>query len=331
MDPAGQRFGHLVNRPQGLFAYGIFDAMSARMAEVAEHEALYVGGYAAAGCRMLPDMGLLTMTEMFDHIKYIAEKVSIPLMVDIDDGYGNANNVIRTVSNLLTLPNIAAFHIEDQRYPKRCGHIKGKEVLPLGEFVGKLAAAIDTRDRINPNCKVIARTDSFSAAGGKRDEAFGGDIEEASKRLIAYADTGADYLWCEFPSPEPLSAIEIAKRVKQAYSKAVLVFNVSASFSKRSWGQSPLTESMLNEIGYKLRFATYPGLLAAMMGVFESAREFKLAAIGGMQLLKDRLSETPAESVMGAVNVDWYLENERRYDPRGTDKQSTSEGFGNIK
>ena len=173
---AGQRFGELVARPQGLFAYGVYDAMSAKMAELAGHEAIYVGGYAAAGSRMLPDMGILTATEMLDHVKFIAQAVSVPLMVDIDDGYGNANNVIRTISELLSLPNIGAFHIEDQRYPKRCGHIKGKEVLPRREFLGKLRAAIDTRDKIDPNCKIIARTDAFSAAGGNRDESAGGDI-----------------------------------------------------------------------------------------------------------------------------------------------------------
>ena len=328
MNSSGRQFGNLVARAQGLFAFGIYDAMSAKMAELAGHEALYVGGYAAAGSRGLPDMGILTMTEMINHIKFVAEAVSIPLMVDIDDGYGNSNNVNRTVSELLLLPNIGALHIEDQRYPKRCGHIKGKDVLPIDEFTGKLRAAIDTRNRVDPWCRIVARTDAFSAAGGKKDERFGGDAEEAIKRLIAYADAGADYLWCEFPDPNPLSAEKVALEVRKSHPDAVLAFNISPSFSQKSWVSSCLTEKYLNEIGYKLRFATYPSLLVAMKAVFESASEFRNEATSGLRLLKSEVAGTPAESVMKAVNVEKYLATERKYDPHGAEKQSASEGFG---
>lgn len=326
----GRLFGELVARPEGLFAYGIYDAMSAKMAERASHEATYVGGYAAAGCRRLPDMGILTMTEVINHVKFIAEAASVPLMVDIDDGYGNANNVIRTVSELLTLPNIGAFHIEDQRYPKRCGHILGKEVLPLEEFVGKLRAAIDTKNRIAPDCKVIARTDAFSAAGGKKDERLGGDIDEAVKRLIAYADAGSDYLWCEFPGPDLSSADAVAERVIKAHPNISLAFNISPSFSKDSWDNSLLTEWKLNEMGYKLRFATYPGLQVAAKAVYDSARKFKKDPIQAMRELKAEVAGIPAESVMEIVDVNKYLENERKYNPYAQKRQSDSEGFGST-
>lgn len=324
------QFEELVARPQGLFAYGVYDAMSAKIAELAGHEAIYVGGYAAAGCRMLPDMGILTMTEIINHVKFIAEAVSIPLMVDIDDGYGNANNVIRTVNELLALPNIGAFHIEDQRYPKRCGHIKGKDILPLGEFLGKLKAAINTKDKVNPSCNVIARTDAFSAAGREKDEHFGGNIDEAVKRLIAYADAGADYLWCEFPTPSLSSAEAVAQRIRKVHSDISLAFNISPSFSKTSWDGSLLTQRELNNMGYNLRFVTYAALLAAMKGVFTSALEFRQENIFGMHLLKSRVDGTPVESVMKVVGVDRYLENERKYDPGSKEKQTTSEGFGST-
>ena len=330
MQSSGHQFGNLVARTQGLFAYGIYDAMSAKMAELAGHEALYVGGYAAAGSKGLPDMGIMTMTEVVNHIKFIAEAVSVPLMVDIDDGYGNSNNVIRTVKEVLALPNMGAIHIEDQRYPKRCGHIKGKDVLPMDEFLGKLRAAVDARNEVDPWCRIIARTDAFSAAGGKKDERFGGDIDEAVRRLIAYADAGANYLWCEFPNPNPLSAKAVANRVRKAHPDAVLAFNISPSFSKESWDNSILTEKYLNDMGYKLRFATYPALLAAMKAVFDSASEFRNEATNGLRLLKASVAGTPAESVMKAVNVEKHLATERKYDPSGAKKQSTSEGFGST-
>ncbi|MEK7138796.1 MAG: isocitrate lyase/PEP mutase family protein [Patescibacteria group bacterium] len=330
MNTAGDRFSKLAARPEGLFVYGTYDAMSAKMAELAGHEALYVGGYAAAGCRMLPDMGLLSSTEMLGHIKFIAQAVSVPLMVDIDDGYGNANNVIRTVSEILALPNIGSFHIEDQLYPKRCGHIRGKDVLPMGEFLGKLKAAIDTRDNLNPDCRVIARTDSFSAAAGKKSQIHGGDIDEAVKRLVAYADTGADYLWCEFPDPDPVSAQEVAERVRKVHPHIFLALNISPSFSRGDWIHSTMTVKDLNNWGYKIRFATYAALLAAMRSVFFSASEFRANEIYGMVNLKSSVSGTPAESVMKAVGVDKYLENERKYNPKAHDKQTSSEGFGSI-
>lgn len=329
MDRTGSHFSKLVARPQGLFAYGVYDAMSAKMGESADHEAIYVGGYSAAACRMLPDMGILTMPEVINHVKFIAEAVCVPLLVDIDDGYGNANNVIRTVSELLALPNIGAFHIEDQRYPKRCAHIIGKEVLPQDEFTGKLRAAIDTRDRIKPSCKIIARTDSFSAADRKKDEKFGGDIQEAVKRLVAYADVGADYLWCEFPNPSLLSAEAVAARVRKTHPHIALAFNISPSFSLEEWRHSLLTEELLNEMGYKLRFSTYPAILSAMKAVFDSALEFRREAINGLNALKTRVAG-PTESVMKAVNVEKYLAVERKYDPHGAEKQSTSEGFGSA-
>jgi 2-methylisocitrate lyase-like PEP mutase family enzyme len=267
---------------------------------------------------------------MINHTKFIAEAVSTPLMVDIDDGYGNANNVIRTVNEFLTLPNIGALHIEDQEYPKRCGHIKGKRVIPLPEFLGKLKAAINTRDRINPNCEIIARTDAFSAAGGKKDELLGGDIDEAVRRLSAYYNAGADYLWCEFPSARLDTATAVAEGVRKIIPNAVFAFNISPSFSKDDWQGSSLTDNNLNELGYKLRFATYPALQAAMMEVFQSALDFKLGAVPAMSRLKGYIAKTPAESVMKAVNVDKYLEYERKYNPQGSENQSGSEGFGSV-
>lgn len=324
------RLDELARRPQGVFAYGVYDAISATVAEQEGHEVIYVGGYSAAGARGLPDMGLLTMTEMLEHIKFIAKAVHTPLMVDIDDGYGNENNIERTVEEFLALPNIEALHLEDQPYPKRCGHIKGKKVIPLPEFLGKLRAAIDTKNRVKPSCKIIARTDSFSAFGGEKDERLGGDIREAVKRLTAYADTGADYLWCEFPTPSDITAEALAAGVRKVHPNAIFAFNISPSFSKQDWYRSCLTEKYLNDLGYKLRFATYPALQESVKAVSESAREFKRDPIEAMRLLKRRVAGTPAESIMKLVNVDKYLANERKYDPRGFEKQSESDGFGTI-
>mgnify|MGYP001579072498 FL=1 len=119
----------------GAFAYGISSAFDALVAYKAGQKIMYVGGYAASGLRGFPDMGIMTPTEMLQHIQYICEAVPDGIfMVDIDDGYGGVHNVRRIVRDLLTKTSIAAFHMEDQRNPKRCGHIAGKEIVPEEEY-----------------------------------------------------------------------------------------------------------------------------------------------------------------------------------------------------
>lgn len=327
---SGQKLRELLSRDKGVFAYGVYDAMSAIGAELAGHECIYVGGYSDAAAVGLPDIGLRTMSEVRDHAKFISEAVSIPLFVDIDDGYGSVNNVRRTVSEFLALSQIAALHIEDQSFPKRCGHIAGKRLISLNEFVGKLKVAINTKNSIDSSKVIVARTDAFGAAGGKFDELLGGDIEEAVKRGIAYADAGADLLWCEFPTPDPRTAEAFAEGVRKAHPQMIFAFNISPSFSAKDWLTigAELDEHLLNQLGYKLRFSTYPALLEAVSRVHDSAKEFKKEATDAIRDLKKRLSGHPAESIKKLIRLESYLALEREYDPRGGEKQDNSQGFG---
>ncbi len=327
---SGKWLRALLSRDKGVFAYGVYDALSAIVAELAGHECIYVGGYSDAAAVGLPDIGLRTMSEIRDHAKLISEAVTTPLLVDIDDGYGSVNNVRRTVREFLALSQVAALHIEDQPFPKRCGHIAGKEVVPLNEFVGKLKVAIDTKNSIDSSRVIVARTDAFGAAGGKFDERLGGDIDEAVKRGIAYADAGADLLWCEFPTPDPRTAEAFAAGVKRVHPQMNFAFNISPSFSAKDWLTigAHLDENLLNELGYKLRFSTYPGLLEAASRVFDSAVAFKAEATDGIRNLKNRLSGHPAESIKKLIRLENYLALERKYDPRGGEKQDSSQGFG---
>jgi isocitrate lyase len=324
---AGTRFRHLLERERGLFAYGIYDAMSAHVAEMAGAECLYIGGYAAAARDLWPDMGIMSSTEVLDHVRRIDRVAQVPLIADIDDGYGGILNVIRTAQEFLSLPNVAGIHIEDQRYPKRCGHIAGKEVIPLDDFVGKLKAVVDVRNEIDPQKVVIARTDAFSASGGKKDPHIGGDIEEAIKRGLAYAEAGADLVWCEFPSPDDLSALAFADGLRRVRHDFPLAFNVSPSFKPGTWEVSRISSVWLNQIGYKFRFATYPAIMAAMAAVFVSAEEFQRDEVSGLRILRARVKGLPTESVMKVVGVDSFQELEERYDPKAKDRIEQSEGF----
>lgn len=171
---------------------GCFDAMSAKLVEQAGFDAAYVSGYAVSATQIgLPDAGLLSYKEILDQARDIAGAVSIPLIGDADTGFGNPVNVRRTVKGFADA-GIACIMLEDQVFPKRCGFAKGVEVVPRGEALTRLQAALDMRDEIRAeggDVLILARTDSRVAEG----------LEEALWRCEAFADRGADIVYFEGP------------------------------------------------------------------------------------------------------------------------------------
>src|SRR5919197_3193753 len=165
----------LVEAKSGLVVPGAYDGVSARLVERAGFPAVYMTGYGTSASRLgLPDLGYAGLAEMADHARNLAAAVGIPLIADADTGYGNALGVRRTVQ-AYEAAGVAALHIEDQVAPKRCGHLSGHQIVPAGEFAGKIRAAADARtDR---DLLVIARTDAISAVDFdealRRDEAAG--------------------------------------------------------------------------------------------------------------------------------------------------------------
>src|SRR6202790_5921044 len=152
-----QKLRQLIARPGYTMVPGAYDTLTARLVEAAGFDAVYLtgGGYARASG--YPDLGLLTIVENVRFIGLTVEAVGIPVVADADAGYGNAINVIRTVREY-EKSGVAGFHIEDQVAPKKCGHYEGKEVIPKSEMVGKIKAAVDTRQ--DPDLVVIARSDA---------------------------------------------------------------------------------------------------------------------------------------------------------------------------
>ena len=183
------RLRELLARGRLIVAPGVFDGLSARIAEAAGFEALYVSGGAIARSMGYPDIGLVTQTEMVKRIEEIRAVTHLPLVVDADTGYGNAINVIRTV-RAYERAGAAALHIEDQVEPKRCGHYEGKEVIGVKEMVQKIQAAVAARE--NPDFVIIARTDARAVLG----------MDAAIERARAYAEAGADVIFVEAPQSE---------------------------------------------------------------------------------------------------------------------------------
>jgi len=185
-----------INEEKILVAPGTYDPLMARLIAQAGFEAVEMNGAGVTYTTLaMPDLGLVTMTEMVERAYRVADACDLPVICDADTGYGNALNVIRTVREF-ERAGVAAIRLEDQEIPKRCGHFTGKTLIPVEEMVGKLKAALDTR--IDPDFLIIARTDARSVDG----------LEAALDRVAAYADAGADMVFVEAPqSAEEFAAI----------------------------------------------------------------------------------------------------------------------------
>jgi len=224
----------LIERDEILVAPGAHDAFSAKLAEDVGFEAVYMTGFGtAASCFGLPDIGLVTMTEMVQNAERIAKAISIPLIADADTGYGNHLNVIRTIEEYENA-GVSGIQIEDQISPKRCGHMEGQKVVPVEEMVAKIRAAV--RARKDKDMLIIVRTDAISAIG----------FDEAIRRGNIYKEEGADILFIEAPT-----TMEQLESIPKLIKDAPLLVNVAP--------KTPyLNASKYGEIGYAL--AIYPPL-----------------------------------------------------------------------
>ena len=191
---ASARLRDLIARGPTLYVPGCYNAVSGRVLEAAGFEAIYMSGYGTSlSLTGLPDVGLTTMTEMVANARYIAQAVRIPLIADADTGFGNAINVMRTIREYI-VAGVAGLHMEDQVNPKRCGHVAGRVVITFEEAVGKVRAAVDARNALDPDFVIVARTDARGASGGSLDEAI--------RRANAFLAAGADLAFIEGPTSD---------------------------------------------------------------------------------------------------------------------------------
>lgn len=220
-----------------LIAPGAYDAFTARLIERSHFEAAYFSGAGLSYTSLAaPDLGLLTQAEMADRVRTIAAAIDIPLIADGDTGYGNASNVRRTVE-LYEQAGASAIQLEDQQFPKRCGHFAGKDLIPADEMVGKIGAAVTARN--SNQFLIIARTDAASVEG----------LEEAIARAGQYAEAGADVLFVEAPQSEG----EL-DQIARALPGIPLMANMVEG------GKTPLVDSeTLEGLGYSL--VIYPNSL----------------------------------------------------------------------
>jgi 2-methylisocitrate lyase-like PEP mutase family enzyme len=257
------RLQQLIKGDRCIVAPGVADAFAARMVGMEGFEACYMTGFGTSLTRLgMPDIGLLTMSEMVDNAARIADACGIPLVADADTGYGNPMNVRRTIREY-ERAGVAGLHLEDQAWPKRCGHLAGKRVIPMAEMEAKLKAAVDSRH--DGDFVVIARTDAIAVEG----------FEAALERGERYRAAGADMVFIE--APTSLAQLEaLGKR----FAGVPLLYNMAGS------GKTPdLDNATMARLGFRL--AIFPNwlLFAAIPAMRRMLRELKdkgsVAAIRG--------------------------------------------------
>jgi isocitrate lyase len=317
MEGKGKIFRRLLTENPYVFTGGIYSPLDAQIAERAGLKAIYFSGYSLALLNGWPDMGLLTMTEVTKAASMTASAVEIPIIADADDGYGNALSTMRTVQEFIKT-GVAGIHLEDQRFPKRCGHIAGKTILPRDEAVGKFRAAVEERDRLDPEFVIIARTDAFGAVGGS--------LEEAVWRGRAYADAGVDLVWCELSTPDRGPAIAFAEAMRKSHPDLPLAFNYSSSFR---WHQDPqpFRFAELGELGYKFIFITLFGAHAAMYAVWNAMQDLAKNGEEAQWALERTKKGHPTESHHVMARVAHFQALERRFVPGAEERIRSSAGF----
>jgi 2-methylisocitrate lyase-like PEP mutase family enzyme len=269
-------------------APGVYDAFTALVAEQAAFRTLYVSGAAIAYTRLgRSDIGLVSMSEVADVIGTIRDRVAADLIVDADTGYGNALNVARTV-RLFERAGANAIQIEDQSFPKRCGHLDEKRLVPAAEMVGKIKAALDARQ--SRDTVVIARTDAVGVEG----------FDKAIERAILYRDAGADVLFVEAPKTHA----EL-KRIAPALGGVPLMANMVEG------GKTPvLAAAELEALGFAL--VIFPGGIVRALAHMASEYYGSLAAHGTSEPFRNRMLDfTGLNDLIGTPEL---LAVGKRYD-----------------
>ena len=276
-----------LKRPPLLLAPGVYDALTALLAEQAGFEAVYLSGAGIAYSRLgRPDIGLVTATEVADTLANIAARVSVPVIVDADTGFGNALNVARTVKQF-ERAGATVIQLEDQVTPKRCGHLDGKALIPAREMAGKLSAALDARS----NALIMARTDAIAVEG----------LDKALERAEQYVEMGVDLLFIEAPR-----SVEEMKSVTGRFASRVpLLANMVEG------GKTPVLDAgKLEQLGY--RIAIFPGGIARCL-VFAAQEYFTtLKRDGTTAALRDRMLDL--EGINRVIGTPQMLELGKRYE-----------------
>ena len=289
-----RKLKRLLARRQLLIAPGVFDGLSARLVEEAGFEAIYLSGGAVARSMGVPDIGLLTMSEVIERAAQVVAAVKIPVIADADTGYGNALNLVRAVREF-ERAGVAAIHIEDQVTPKRCGHLEGKEVISLAEMEKKLAAALQSRT--DPDFTIIGRTDSRAVHG----------LDDAIQRGKSFARLGVDAVFVEAPESEAEM-----ETIARSIPEVPLMVNMFKG------GKTPLLPaSRLEEMGFRIAIFPSESQRAAIYAMREALTLLKRD--GSTEVMDDRLATFKERDRI--VGLEEWEKLEKRYLKSAVEKE----------
>ena len=283
---------NMIMEKKALVCPGAHDVMSAKLIERAGFKACQVSGFGLSATYLgLPDMAFLSFAEALNFSKNIIDAVNIPVMVDADTGFGNAVNAMRVTEEFIKI-GAAGMNIEDQVFPKRCGHLEGKQIIPMEEMVLKIKACIEVKKKLDPDFVINARTDAIAVSG----------VEEAIKRGNAYAEAGADLIFIEAPRTRE----DIIRLVKEI--KAPISINL---FDAVSGGKTPLIDiDELKEMGVARVSIPVGPLFAAVKGMMNY-----------LDVIKDGIAEgrtdlvVPFAEFKELVGFNKYRELEKKFLP----------------
>ena len=286
----------LLEKREALVVPGAHDVLSAKLIEKVGFKALQVSGFGLAATLLgLPDMAFLSFEEMRNFTRNIVDAVNIPVMADADTGFGNAINAMYVTEKLIKA-GCASMNIEDQMFPKRCGHIEGKTIVPCDEMVLKIKACAKVRDELDPDFVINARTDSIAVSG----------IDEAIRRGNAYAEAGADMIFVEAPR----TIEEIERAVKEIGALVSINF-----FDSIEGGKTPLLPvNQMKELGVARISVPVGSVFAAAKGVQNY-----------LEAIKDDIAPDRKEVLFSfdefknIVGVPGFREQEKEYLPKFVD------------
>jgi len=289
----GKALRTLLARPGVIIAPGVYDALSARICEMVGFEAVSHSGYGTAASMLgQPDIGLLDMTEMVRQVGAVARAVEIPVLGDADTGFGNAVNAYRTVQEYIRA-GAAGLFIEDQVQPKRCGHMRGKQVVSKAEMLGKLRAAMDARDEADPDFIIMCRIDAIAVNG----------FEDALDRAKAAQDLGVDMIFVE-----ALETREQMERVGREIALPLMLNLIEG-------GRTPLMSYAEAEaLGFKYIALALTALSAAAKGMYDVMRRVRDEGVSNAYA--DRLFSM--QEFAQVVHLERFRQMEERYLPSET-------------
>jgi methylisocitrate lyase len=279
METQAERFRHALEQEKPLQIVGVINAYVAIMAVRCGYRALYLSGAGVANASYgLPDLGLTTLDNVLEDLHRIRESVDLPILVDIDTGWGNELTIARTIK-LMGRAGASAVHIEDQHFQKRCGHRNGKKIVSKEEMVGRIKAAVDAREGDSP--LIMARCDALGSEG----------LERTMERAVAYVEAGADLFF-----PEAFTTLEQYLAIKRAIDVPVLA-NIT------EFGQTPLfTTAQLASVGIDM--ALYP---------LSAWRAMNLAALRTLQEIRHQGTQVALlesmqtrEELYGFLNYEYH-------------------------